>query len=184
MSNLAGVVQQLKKERERAAKTVHQLDAALAALNPEHRITRTIRCSLCRWERDFLPTISDYFFNWEGVRLDVTGARKSSSYAKHCILLIRLEAGSRFKKIPLPAPALNKYIDLILLFWSLSNPRLHSPDSSRWLPVKSSPPKGCVLPFRVGMFQFVRERSATCYATAVFRNLSVRSHAVLAHAAS
>ena len=33
MTNLAGVVQQLKKERDQAAKTVEQLDAALAALN-------------------------------------------------------------------------------------------------------------------------------------------------------
>ncbi len=33
MANLAGVVQQLRKERDRAAKTVEQLDAALAALN-------------------------------------------------------------------------------------------------------------------------------------------------------
>jgi hypothetical protein len=33
MANLAGVVQQLRKERDRAAKTVDCLDAALAALN-------------------------------------------------------------------------------------------------------------------------------------------------------
>jgi hypothetical protein len=33
MANLAGVVQQLRKERDQAAKTVEQLDAALAALN-------------------------------------------------------------------------------------------------------------------------------------------------------
>jgi hypothetical protein len=33
MANLAGVVQQLKKERDRAAKTAEQLDAALAALD-------------------------------------------------------------------------------------------------------------------------------------------------------
>lgn len=32
MANLAGVVQQLRKERDRAARTVEQLDAALAAL--------------------------------------------------------------------------------------------------------------------------------------------------------
>ena len=32
MSNLAGVVKQLREERDRAAKTVEQLDAALAAL--------------------------------------------------------------------------------------------------------------------------------------------------------
>lgn len=31
--NLAGVVQQLRKERDRAARTVQQLDAALAALD-------------------------------------------------------------------------------------------------------------------------------------------------------
>ncbi|MBZ5598433.1 MAG: hypothetical protein LAN83_08925 [Acidobacteriia bacterium] len=33
MANLAGVVQQLKKERDHAARTVESLDAALAALN-------------------------------------------------------------------------------------------------------------------------------------------------------
>ena len=33
MANLAGVVQQLKKERDQAAKQVKRLDAALAALN-------------------------------------------------------------------------------------------------------------------------------------------------------
>jgi len=33
MANLAGVVQQLRKERDQAARTVQQLDAALAALN-------------------------------------------------------------------------------------------------------------------------------------------------------
>jgi hypothetical protein len=33
MSNLAGVLQQLRKERDQAAKTVGRLDAALAALN-------------------------------------------------------------------------------------------------------------------------------------------------------
>ncbi|MFZ0863054.1 MAG: hypothetical protein WCA27_31115 [Candidatus Sulfotelmatobacter sp.] len=33
MANLAGVVQQLKKERDQAAKTVERLDAALAALD-------------------------------------------------------------------------------------------------------------------------------------------------------
>lgn len=33
MANLAGVVQQLQKERDQAAKTVGRLDAALAALN-------------------------------------------------------------------------------------------------------------------------------------------------------
>lgn len=33
MTNLAGVVQQLQKERDQAAKTVERLDAALAALN-------------------------------------------------------------------------------------------------------------------------------------------------------
>jgi len=33
MANLAGVVRQLRKERDHAAKTVQQLDAALAALN-------------------------------------------------------------------------------------------------------------------------------------------------------
>ena len=33
MDNLAGVVRQLRRERDQAAKTVQQLDAALAALN-------------------------------------------------------------------------------------------------------------------------------------------------------
>jgi hypothetical protein len=33
VANLAGVVQQLRKERDQAARTVQQLDAALAALN-------------------------------------------------------------------------------------------------------------------------------------------------------
>lgn len=33
MTNLAGVVQQLRRERDQAAKTVERLDAALAALN-------------------------------------------------------------------------------------------------------------------------------------------------------
>jgi hypothetical protein len=33
MANLAGVVQQLRKERDQASRTVEQLDAALAALN-------------------------------------------------------------------------------------------------------------------------------------------------------
>ena len=33
MTNLAGVVQQLRKERDQAANTVKRLDAALAALN-------------------------------------------------------------------------------------------------------------------------------------------------------
>lgn len=33
MDNLAGVVQQLKKERDQAARTVERLDAALAALS-------------------------------------------------------------------------------------------------------------------------------------------------------
>jgi hypothetical protein len=33
MANLAGVVQQLRKERDQAARTVERLDAALAALN-------------------------------------------------------------------------------------------------------------------------------------------------------
>jgi hypothetical protein len=32
MANLAGVVQQLRRERDQAARTVEQLDAALAAL--------------------------------------------------------------------------------------------------------------------------------------------------------
>jgi hypothetical protein len=37
MANLAGIVQQLKQERDQAAKTVERLDAALAALNGASR---------------------------------------------------------------------------------------------------------------------------------------------------
>ena len=36
----------------------------------------------------------------------------------------------------------------------------------------------------MGMFQFERARLATCYVSTLFRNLSVRSHAVLAQAGS
>src|SRR5205807_1607795 len=39
--NLAGVVQQLRKERDQAARTVQQLDAALAALNGDSYGRRT-----------------------------------------------------------------------------------------------------------------------------------------------
>jgi hypothetical protein len=35
MANLAGVVQQLRKERDQAARTVERLEAALAALNAD-----------------------------------------------------------------------------------------------------------------------------------------------------
>jgi hypothetical protein len=41
MANLAGVVQQLRKERDRAARTVEQLDAALAALDGDSYGRRT-----------------------------------------------------------------------------------------------------------------------------------------------
>ena len=41
MTNLAGIAQQLKKERDRAAKEVHRLDAALAALNGNSYGTRS-----------------------------------------------------------------------------------------------------------------------------------------------
>jgi hypothetical protein len=41
MANLAGVVQQLKKERDQAARTVERLDAALAALNGDLSGKRT-----------------------------------------------------------------------------------------------------------------------------------------------
>lgn len=37
MANLAGVVQQLRKERDQAARTVQQLNAALAALTGDSR---------------------------------------------------------------------------------------------------------------------------------------------------
>ncbi len=45
MANLAGVVQQLRKERDHAARTVEQIDAALAALSGGSygRKTRTRR---------------------------------------------------------------------------------------------------------------------------------------------
>src|ERR1700683_3085123 len=52
------------------------------------------------------PTIS-YQNCWaESVRLDLTEPRKSSSTAKHCMLLRLLGAERRSKKIPLPAPTL------------------------------------------------------------------------------
>lgn len=41
MTNLAGVVQQLRKERDQAANTVKRLDAALAALNGTSSARRT-----------------------------------------------------------------------------------------------------------------------------------------------
>lgn len=50
------------------------------------------------------PTVSYRFSSREGVRMDVTEPRKSSSCANHCLLLIRLGAGKGFNKIPLPAP--------------------------------------------------------------------------------
>jgi len=44
MANLAGVVQQLRKERDRAARELERLNAALAALNGgSHRRTATRR---------------------------------------------------------------------------------------------------------------------------------------------
>jgi hypothetical protein len=42
MANLAGVVEQLKKERDQAANTVKRLDAALAALNGTSSARRTV----------------------------------------------------------------------------------------------------------------------------------------------
>ena len=41
MTNLAGVVQQLRKERDQAARTVERLDAALAALNGDSYGSKT-----------------------------------------------------------------------------------------------------------------------------------------------
>jgi hypothetical protein len=41
MFNLAGIVQQLRKERDQAARTVKQLDAALAALDGDSHGRRT-----------------------------------------------------------------------------------------------------------------------------------------------
>src|ERR1017187_4851693 len=50
------------------------------------------------------PTIS-YQNCWlESVRWDLTEARKGSSYAKHCILLIAFAVEIGPEKIPLPAP--------------------------------------------------------------------------------
>ena len=50
------------------------------------------------------PTVSYWKTQRRMVRSGTTEARKGSSYAKHCILLIPLAAGNGFKKIPLPAP--------------------------------------------------------------------------------
>ena len=52
-----------------------------------------------------LPTISYWKCRVKTVRLDLTEARKGSSYAKHCILLIALSVEIGSEKIPLPAPA-------------------------------------------------------------------------------
>jgi hypothetical protein len=49
---------------------------------------------------------------------------------------------------------------------------------------ESSPEKAALYRFPVGMFQLGRARLAIRYVSAFFRNLSVRSHAVLAHAGS
>ncbi len=54
------------------------------------------------------PTVSYRFSSPEGVRSDVTEARKGSSCAKHCNLLIPFVVGNGVKKIPLPAPHISK----------------------------------------------------------------------------
>ena len=46
MTNLGGVVQQLRKERDQAARTVEQLDAALAALTGDSRHKSSTRSPL------------------------------------------------------------------------------------------------------------------------------------------
>ena len=51
MANLAGVVQQLRKERDQAVRTVQQLDAALAALNGVHLRREPELEAACRWRR-------------------------------------------------------------------------------------------------------------------------------------
>ena len=64
MANLAGVVRQLRKERDQAARTVEQLDAALAALtgvfhdkaSTRSRLSSAARARIAaaqraRWER-------------------------------------------------------------------------------------------------------------------------------------
>jgi hypothetical protein len=56
-------------------------------------------------ESQNFPTVS-YQNCWlESVRWDLTEARKGSSYAKHCILLIAFAVEIGSEKIPLPAPA-------------------------------------------------------------------------------
>lgn len=60
------------------------------------------------------PTVS-YRKCWlESVRLDLTEARKGSSYAKHCILLIAFAVEIGSEKIPLPAPAFSGLISVLL----------------------------------------------------------------------
>jgi hypothetical protein len=54
--------------------------------------------------RGIFPTVSYQKSRLKKVRIDVAEARKGSSYAKHCILLIPFEAGNGFNKLPLPAP--------------------------------------------------------------------------------
>ena len=55
--------------------------------------------------RGDFPTVS-YQNCWlESVRWDLTEARKGSSYAKHCILLIAFAVEIGSGKIPLPAPS-------------------------------------------------------------------------------
>jgi len=54
--------------------------------------------------RGDFPTVS-YQNCWlDSVRWDLTEARKGSSYAKHCILLIAFAVEIGSEKIPLPAP--------------------------------------------------------------------------------
>lgn len=55
---------------------------------------------------------------------------------------------------------------------------------STYIAPVASEPKTRVISEILAMFQFGRASSATRYVSAFFRNLSVRSHAVLAHAGS
>lgn len=62
MTNLAGVVQQLRRERDQAAKTVERLDAALEALNGVSRGKSTELAAACQRQHgrgSLLPSVRD-----------------------------------------------------------------------------------------------------------------------------